>query len=241
MLAEALDDKKGMGAAYTHFGLYHFQKGDRDKALESYQLALEVFGDNNYPIFALADQDDVWRQDKLFIVSDKLNETSQPHLIFSDLQVTDADLNTTSPSFYASTRLIPDDPASLQRLLMENYIPGCSMAGNRALLEKILPYPGEIFNHDWWVAVNATLFGEVHYVPDSLISYRQHADNVTGSDKGLSDYLPGHTMARKLKRQVRQVKQQSKILQSLLDKLSGFFTDFQSCRPVARVSFFVRL
>jgi len=55
------------------------------------------------------------------------------------------------------------------------------MACNRALLEIALPISGQAVMHDWWLALCAGYFGRLAFIPDKLVKYRQHGDNVIGA------------------------------------------------------------
>ena len=52
---------------------------------------------------------------------------------------------------------------------------------NRALLKLLEKEPAACFMHDWWIALTASCFGVIDFVPESLSQYRQHGDNVLGA------------------------------------------------------------
>ena len=55
---------------------------------------------------------------------------------------------------------------------------------NRALAERITEIPAHCVMHDQWIALVASAFGHIDFVPESLYLYRQHGDNVLGAGKG---------------------------------------------------------
>ena len=57
-------------------------------------------------------------------------------------------------------------------LLAQNNVTGCSSAINRALAD-ILKKPEGIPVHDWWIAVTASLFGDIKYI-SFLLSKSDH-------------------------------------------------------------------
>ena len=55
---------------------------------------------------------------------------------------------------------------------------------NRPLINKALPIPSQALVHDWWIALVASVFGKITYIPRSTILYRQHSNNLIGA-KGI--------------------------------------------------------
>ncbi|MCG8584008.1 MAG: glycosyltransferase family 2 protein [Pirellulales bacterium] len=137
----------------------------------------------------LADQDDVWREDKVELclggirALEKAHGKQTPALYFTDLEVVDENLAVQHPSFWAYEKIQVESCHSLGRLLVRNTSPGCSMILNRALLEKALPLPDEVVMHDWWLLLVAALFGKIDYSPEATVRYRQHGQNVEGAKR----------------------------------------------------------
>ena len=135
----------------------------------------------------LADQDDVWLEDKLDRQLEALTRAEArlgsevPILVHSDLVVVDDRLQRIHPSFlqYQSGLATPTG-LSLRTLLAQNLVTGCATAVNRALLRLALPLP-DVVMHDWWLAQCAAGAGAVVSLPDALVLYRQHAANVVGA------------------------------------------------------------
>lgn len=153
--------------------------------------------DDDYIMFA--DQDDVWFADKVQKTFDCMlktenGDTSVPVLVHGDLTVTDADLKVINKSFFDYQRIIPDD-LSLNRLLVQNYVTGCTVMINRALKDKAMPMPQGVAMHDWWLALVAAAFGKIATVRAPLMYYRQHGDNQVGAKAGGGAAM----LARKLK------------------------------------------
>jgi glycosyltransferase involved in cell wall biosynthesis len=146
----------------------------------------------------LCDQDDVWRPDK---VARQLNalraaETDvgcdQPVLVHSDLAIVDAELRPVAPSFASHLRLRPESTEPLRTLLVQNFVTGSTIAINRPLLELALPFPDDVILHDWWLGLLAASAGELRYLAESLVMYRQHLSNQVGAIgfwKRLADVL----------------------------------------------------
>jgi glycosyltransferase involved in cell wall biosynthesis len=135
----------------------------------------------------LADQDDVWVEEKLDRQLDAMVRAEErlgpevPILVHSDLGVVDDRLQPIHRSFlrYQSGLATPAG-LTLHTLLAQNLVTGAATAVNRALLRVALPLP-DVVMHDWWLAQCAAAAGAVVSLPDALVLYRQHAANVVGA------------------------------------------------------------
>ncbi|HEX5739873.1 MAG TPA: glycosyltransferase family 2 protein [Hydrogenophaga sp.] len=135
--------------------------------------------------YALSDQDDVWHADKLAQLVTAMcrleqGDTHLPVLIHSDLRVVDDQGQVIAPSMAAYQGLRPDRD-SFAAQLISNTVTGCTAMMNRALMERSTPVPPECIMHDWWISLVASAFGKRTYLPQSLLDYRQHANNTIGA------------------------------------------------------------
>lgn len=134
----------------------------------------------------LADQDDVWLPEKLQVQLDALTQMEQAHgsdtplLVHSDMTVVDQRLKVIHRSYYACCPVQPERH-DLPVLLLNNHITGCTTLVNRALLERAGGIPARAAMHDWWLALCAAALGEICYVPQPTVLYRQHGDNTVGA------------------------------------------------------------
>ena len=162
--------------------------------------------EGDYLLFS--DQDDVWKQDKVEKLLERMKETegNGPCLVFSDMEVTDRELRQISPSFFAYSRCNPDR-LSLPELLVENPVTGGALMMNRALARVAGRTPRICFMHDWWAALCAVCFGRISCLRESLSLYRQHENNVLGAMRtgGAED------LARRLARQ-QQVRENYRLM-----------------------------
>ncbi|HEX6107227.1 MAG TPA: glycosyltransferase family 2 protein [Gemmatimonadales bacterium] len=142
---------------------------------------------------ALADQDDVWMPDKLqrelalLQAHEAAGEPDHPLLVHTDLTVVDDRLRTLHPSFLRHQRLehVRTDP--LRRLLVQNFVTGCTVVVNRALLRAAIPVPPVVM-HDWWLAQCAAALGTILFLPEPTVRYRQHGGNALGGRGALRLY-----------------------------------------------------
>jgi len=135
---------------------------------------------------ALADQDDVWmpakisRELELMLRREAQVGEATPILIHTDLAVVAEDLQLVHRSYLAYEGLRHLDESPLNTLLIQNFVTGCTTLFNRALLKAAVPIPSVIM-HDWWLALCAAALGEVRWVAEPLVLYRQHARNAMGA------------------------------------------------------------
>ncbi len=204
-LKEQLDSL--FAQTYKNFEIIVRDDGSRDNTLEvlkSYDIKLidttqnlgakESFAKllnhavvnsaSNY--FMFCDQDDVWEMDKIEKTLAKMQElenlysSEMPILVHTDLKVVDEHLNVLSDSMWEYEHVLPQYN-SLNRLLIQNTITGCTTMINRKLAQKCLYIPNEAIMHDWWIGLVASYFGEIGYLETSTIKYRQHDNNAIGA------------------------------------------------------------
>ena len=134
---------------------------------------------------AFADQDDLWREDKLSRMLARLQTLEQQHgketplLVFSDLALIDEQRAPLADSFFTHAKKSPHC-TRLEDFLVSNHVPGCAMLVNRALIQRAMPVPLTFHMHDWWFIMVAAAFGAIDYVDEPLIQYRQHTNNTVG-------------------------------------------------------------
>lgn len=158
-------------------------------AMGSFLKLLEYAIDKNdceYIMFA--DQDDVWLNDKVAKAHAKIKHLKSmygydtPLLVHTDLVVVDGSLSTLDNSFWHYERIDPSKN-SLNRLLIQNTITGCTVIINKSLAKMAAPIPDKAIMHDWWIGLVAAKFGKIGYIDEVTMLYRQHGANDTGAKK----------------------------------------------------------
>ncbi len=147
-------------------------------------LAMLVAAEGDYIMFA--DQDDIWHADKLQRTLHRMKQLERrygktvPALVCTDAVVVDEQGGLLQPSF---TQLQHFDMRrrTLPHLLMENLCIGCTTMLNRALVKLVDTLPEQARYHDWWVALIAAAFGHISYLAVPTLDYRQHGNNVVGT------------------------------------------------------------
>lgn len=135
-------------------------------------------------IIFLSDQDDVWNENKVKIITKELRNYDcvlhNAQLINSNGENINSDLF----SIY-KTRT-----GYFNNLLRNTYV-GCCMAFRQELLNYILPIPSSIKMHDMWIALISEKKGTTKLINDKLINYRRHDNNAstTSHKSGYSRYF----------------------------------------------------
>lgn len=125
----------------------------------------------------LSDQDDIWLERKVEIMTEALRDAD---LAVSDCSIVDEQLRVIAPSFFETRG---SGPGVLKNLWRNSYL-GCCMAFRRRVLDYVLPFPASVPMHDWWIGLMVDLKGRVRFVPQALVLYRRHDANVTFTAEG---------------------------------------------------------
>jgi len=146
---------------------------------------LLTFANADFILFC--DQDDYWLPEKIETSVSVLQEMERekgmdrPCLFFSDLTLVDLNLRLTDSSMWKKQMLNPRLASNWRQNIILNVVTGCTIAINRAALQKILPFPECDILHDQWVACAVSFFGSIRFSRTSKIYYRQHATNAVGA------------------------------------------------------------
>lgn len=158
-------------------------------AMSFMKLIDEISGTEEY--YAFADQDDVWKKEKLSRAVKMLGSAKRPKLYASNQTLVDSEMNSLGSRY---DKRVPTD---LFNIIDKNYLAGCTMVMTKALFQKIKDnrQPTELIKsrmHDTWVASVAACIGSIIYDEESYIYYRQHDDNVVGAkESGLGEKIFG--------------------------------------------------
>ncbi len=173
------------------------------------------YADEDYMMFS--DGDDIWLPEKLNITLDMMrkleakNGEDMPLLVHTDLKVVDSQLCEISGSLLKRQYLNCNN-WQLNHLLAQNIVTGCTLMANRRLTEMIGAPPTHAAMHDWWFALTASAFGEIGFVKQPTVLYRQHGTNLVGAKnaKSINYYLRRLLSIRKTRRELRVTYQQAR-------------------------------
>lgn len=130
---------------------------------------------------AFCDQDDIWKEDKLFknIQALSLIDNNQlPALVYSDLKMIDANGEAKTNTFWETLGL-NKYKHHYKSLLFGNVVTGCTMMINPVMRKFIAEMPTDVLMHDAWLALVAFNFGKVSAIQEPLVYYRLHKNNVS--------------------------------------------------------------
>jgi glycosyltransferase involved in cell wall biosynthesis len=135
-----------------------------------------LYSCKKHDYYAFADQDDVWKKEKLIKGIGELKGNF--HLYGCKKIIVDSDLNTLPKEDKIPEKL------TLGSVMTQCKISGCTMVFDNYLRDKLLEYkPKAISMHDSWVLKVAKCIGEIYYDKNEYIYYRQHNNNVVGVQK----------------------------------------------------------
>jgi glycosyltransferase involved in cell wall biosynthesis len=136
---------------------------------------------------ALADQDDFWKPEKLARLEAEANrEPERTGGVFSNADVVDSALQPLGytiwdrAQFTEPLRRIMSERGALELLLRKEVVTGATLMFHRRHLAQVSPIPPR-WIHDAWIALVISAFAEIRFLPESLILYRQHENNVIGA------------------------------------------------------------
>lgn len=134
---------------------------------------------------ALADQDDVWEENRLEKAVGLLRDNVL--LVHSDATLIDASdrpmgtlMSTLGVIRWEREKLLAG--RALDVLVKRNVVTGAATMIRASLLHQALPIP-KGWIHDEWLALVAAVQGGVVFSDDCLIRYRQHGNNEIGATK----------------------------------------------------------
>jgi glycosyltransferase involved in cell wall biosynthesis len=137
--------------------------------------------------FCFSDQDDVWQPRKLetqlrmMLKLEYSRNIIIPTLLHSDLTIVNEKLGVIHPSYMRFQKVSHESQNPILVLLVQNFVTGCTVMANRPLIDLALPIPKDAIMHDWWLALCASVWGQINFLPESTVHYRQHSKNEIGA------------------------------------------------------------
>ena len=152
--------------------------------------------ENKY--FALSDQDDFWKEEKIEKSLNKLLE-EDADLVFTDLEPVDEKLNTITPSMVRFMQMDKNikKHQDYKSVFLRNCVTGCTILSKKELINEYIPIPTkEPMVHDWWMALIISQIGKITFLDEPTIKYRQHGNNQLGI-YGMKNYIQDFDEYRK--------------------------------------------
>ncbi len=161
-----------------------YQKKDNRLKLYQNEINLDfvknfekAIGLCNGEYIALADQDDIWKLNKLEIFLDEIKENI---LIYSDAELIDGMSTKLDKNLIRPNKNLVRGSCSVS-LLFYNCISGNTMMFKKELIPYILPIPESITFHDIWIGYVASVVGTITFTEENMIFYRRYSEQVTAS------------------------------------------------------------
>jgi len=136
-------------------------------------------------IIVLADQDDVWKPDKLAVLAEAFADNPGAGYVFSDAEIVN---ETGEPLGFSLWDMIGFKPRSfiasrqVAALLQRNRVTGAAMGFRSVLRHILLPIP-PAWGHDYWLALLGSIFSFGVPILKRLFFYRRHLDQQLGCGK----------------------------------------------------------
>jgi glycosyltransferase involved in cell wall biosynthesis len=123
----------------------------------------------------LSDQDDIWVDNKLKIMSDLLLKYD---FVVSDAQMVNTNLESLGSTYFELRGGYGN--GFINNLKKLKYI-GCCMAFRKIILTKVLPFPSnsKLCPHDFWIALISEFYYKSYVIKEPLLLYRRHGENVS--------------------------------------------------------------
>ena len=149
-----------------------FRQTENQGVVRSFERALR---ESSGEIIFLADQDDIWHPDKIEEIVKTFNSDPRVTLVQSNGELIDSGGRSLSKQLNANDRF---RPGVLSNLIQNRY-QGAALAFRREVLDAALPFPVGIPMHDSWIGLVNAIVGRAAYLPDRLVLYRRHGNNIT--------------------------------------------------------------
>lgn len=193
-------------------------------------------------IVFFCDQDDYWMPTKVERTIEAFDSMEIPEMVFTDAYIADENLKIIEADERGLQTHFSGE-LTLQKLLVQNYIMGCTVAVNRKLLDGVIrdDYPG-MEMHDWWLAIYAKSFGKINHVREQLMKYRQHGDNEVGAkDLNSRRYIRAHLNGKEIRKNCGNLLKQAAGFyecygEEMSPEIRKIFTEFMSLRDRNKLS-----
>ena len=137
---------------------------------------------------ALCDHDDIWLENKLSRMMERIDEFD---IVHCNMSIIDKEDNYHSnPVFHAEYEKDKTNMINFSDFIYENPILGCATLIKKEAILNSLPIPEEAIYHDWWIALHVVKYGiGVIFLDEKLIKYRQHGNNLAKTNFDRGDYF----------------------------------------------------
>ena len=186
-------------------------------------------------IVFLCDQDDMWVPEKVEVILNQFKISPELQVIATNAFI----INDDEDMLNVST--IYDIPSKttkeMKKILFfhQNFCTGATMAVRKEFADDLMPFPPEnLYHHDEWIALKASLKNQLLFLNDRLIKYRIHQNQLVGgvifSEQDLQKRID--------KIELPAEEMNSKIIFSFLKKVKRKMLDIEKFRTIEHQQFF---
>lgn len=186
-------------------------------------------------IVFLCDQDDMWIPEKVEVILNQFKISPELQVIATNAFI----INDDEDMLNVST--IYDIPSKTTKEMKEilffhqNFCTGATIAMRKEFADDLMPFPPEnLFHHDEWIALKASLKNQLLFLNDRLIKYRIHQNQLVGgvifSEQDLQKRID--------KIELPAEEMNSKIIFSFLKKVKRKMLDIEKFRTIEHQQFF---
>jgi glycosyltransferase involved in cell wall biosynthesis len=178
----------------------------------------------NGKYIAYCDQDDIWEDNKIELLVKRI-EKARAELCFSDLSIIDENGTTVAGSITAVRKRhrFKEGFNLSSELIVRNFVTGCAMLIRTETAKAAIPFE-EYMVHDHWLALFASLRGQIVFEPTATVKYRQHCGNQTAVLAGVKskeDYY--RLRIELLDKRVRSLKTRINYNEAFQKELDGVY------------------
>ena len=127
-------------------------------------------------IIFLSDQDDIWYPEKVRCFLQAFDKYPEMTLVLSDTKVINDGGEVIAESFFK--RLGGYSHHLLHNIVKNKHL-GCTMAFRRCMVDKFLPFPVDVPQHDIWIGCVNSIYGKSLFLDSPLMAYRRHQYNTS--------------------------------------------------------------
>lgn len=150
----------------------------------------------NGDVIVLADQDDIWREDKLTLICEEFLKNQEVGLVFSNGHIVNYEGLQLGGSLWDSFRFTSIEQKRIESgeafdvLLGHSIVTGATMAFRTKFVDLICPIPVD-WVHDGWISLLISTVAKIKPINIPLISYRKHSSQQigVGNKKGMISKL----------------------------------------------------
>lgn len=140
-------------------------------------------------IIFLADQDDIWKENKAQIILDAFELKPNVNVLFSNGEILADDESLNGQTLFENKNFSVADQKLFKRpfgpltlLFNKSFVVGATMAFRASFRDRFLPINQHSnFIHDSWISIIAACDNSIDFIHEKLIIYRVHSNNQIGA------------------------------------------------------------